>query len=153
MASPGQIERAAMLGLAISIQPAFDALWGGPGRLYERRLGPERAAGMNPFRTLVERGLEVGSGSDAPVTPLDPMLAVWALENHHHPGQRMGREQAIRLCTLGGARLAHLEKKGRLEPGTAADFAAYEDDPIEAPDVRDLRPVLTVSRGREVHAR
>jgi predicted amidohydrolase YtcJ len=153
LASPEQVERAAMLGLAISVQPAFDALWGGPRQLYEQRLGPSRAAGMNPFRTLVERGMEVGAGSDTPVTPLDPMLAVWALENHHDPSQRMGRDQAIRLCTIGGARLAHLEKKGRLEPGAAADLAAYEDDPFEAGDVRGIRPVLTVSRGREVHAR
>jgi predicted amidohydrolase YtcJ len=153
MASTNQVERAAMLGLAISIQPAFDALWGGPGQMYERRLGPERAATMNPFRTLVDRGMEVGSGSDTPVTSLDPMLAIWALEHHHDPSQRMGREQAIRLCTVGGARLAHLEKKGQLQPGAAADFAAYEVDPFEADDPRQIRPILTVSRGREVHAR
>ncbi|HKX25183.1 MAG TPA: amidohydrolase family protein [Actinomycetota bacterium] len=153
MASTNQVERAAMVGLAISIQPAFDALWGGPGQMYERRLGPERAATMNPFRTLVDRGLEVGAGSDTPVTSLDPMLAIWALEHHHDPAQRMGREQAIRLCTVGGARLAHLEKKGQLEPGAAADFAAYELDPFEADDPREIRPILTVSRGREVHAR
>jgi predicted amidohydrolase YtcJ len=152
MASPGQIERAAMLGLAISVQPAFDALWGGPEKLYERRLGAARAASMNPFRSLVDRGLEVGGGSDSPVTPLDPMLAVWALEHHHDPGQRLGREQAIRMCTVGAARLAHLEKKGRLEPGAAADLAAYPTDPFEVEDPRQLRPVLTVSRGREVHA-
>jgi predicted amidohydrolase YtcJ len=153
MASEGQVERAGALGLAISVQPAFDAAWGHPGGMYERRLGEDRAAAMNPFRTAVARGLEVGAGSDTPVTPLDPMLAVWALEQHHDPAQRMTRLEALRLCTVGAARLAHLEKKGRLEPGAAADLAAFEVDPLEAPDVRDLRPVLTVSRGREVYAR
>jgi predicted amidohydrolase YtcJ len=50
--------------------------------------------------------------------------------------------------------LANLEdKKGRLEPGMQADFAAYEDDPLAAPDVDGLRPVLTVSTGRDVYAR
>jgi predicted amidohydrolase YtcJ len=153
MASEGQVERAGALGLAISIQPAFDATWGHPGGMYELRLGEERAAAMNPFRTVVARGLEVGAGSDTPVTPLDPMLAIWALEHHHDPAQRMNRLEAIRLCTVGAARLAHLEKKGRLEPGAAADLAAFEADPLEAEDVRGLRPVLTVSRGREVYAR
>lgn len=153
LASTDQVERAATLGLAISIQPAFDALWGHPGQMYELRLGEERAQRMNGFRRLVSRGLEVGSGSDTPVTPLDPMLAVWALENHHDPAQRMSREEALRLCTVGGARLAHLEKKGRLEPGASADLAAYDQDPLEVEDVRDVRPVLTVSRGREVYAR
>jgi predicted amidohydrolase YtcJ len=153
MASEEQVERAGALGMAISIQPAFDATWGHPGGMYELRLGEQRAATMNPFRTAVARGLEVGAGSDTPVTPLDPMLAVWALEHHHDPGQRMSRMEALRLCTVGAARLAHLEKKGRLEPGAAADLAAYEADPAEIEDVRGLRPIITVSRGREVYAR
>lgn len=153
MASTNHVERAAGLGLALSVQPAFDSRWGGEGGMYERRLGPDRARRMNPFRTLIERGLEVGGGSDTPVTPLDPMEGIWALENHHDPMQRLGREQALRLYTLGGARLGHLAKKGRLEPGSAADFAVFETDPLDVPDVRGLRPVLTVSRGGEVHAK
>jgi predicted amidohydrolase YtcJ len=153
MASPAQVERAAALGLAISVQPAFDHLWGHPGGMYELRLGEERASGMNPFRRMMERGLEVGGGSDTPVTPLDPMLGVWSVETHHDPAQRMSRLDALRLFTASAARLAHLEKKGRLEPGMAADFAAYEGDPVEIPDIREVRPVLTVSRGREVYAR
>jgi predicted amidohydrolase YtcJ len=153
MASTQAVERAAALGLAISIQPSFDATWGHEGGMYEQRLGPQRARPMNPFRTIVERGLEVGGGSDSPVTPLDPMLGIFALENHHDPLQRMSREEAIRLYTIGAARLAHLEKRGRLDPGASADFAAFEADPFSVPDVRELRPVLTVSRGREVYSR
>ena len=133
---------------------AFDALWGQRGGLYEVRLGWERAAGMNPFRSLLERGLEVGVGSDSPITPLDPMAALAALEGHHDPAQRLSRAEAIRLHTIGSARLAHQEgKKGSLEPGAHADLAAYELDPFEAEDLEDLRPVLTVSMGREVSAR
>jgi predicted amidohydrolase YtcJ len=108
---------------------------------------------MNRFRTIAARGMEIGGGSDSPVTPLDPMLGIWALENHHDHSQRLSREEAVRMFTMGSARLAHLEKKGRLEPGSAADFAAYDDDPFEVPDVREVRPVLTVSRGRDVFAR
>ena len=143
-----------MLGLAISVQPAFDAVWGHTGALYEQRLGPERAADMNPFTTLVARGLSLGAGSDSPMTELDPMLSLWALENHHDPSQRMTREEAVYLCTTGSATLAHQEeKKGRLEPGMHADFACYEADPLAIDDPRGIRPVLTVSRGREVFAR
>ncbi|MGH2712192.1 MAG: amidohydrolase [Actinomycetota bacterium] len=153
LASNDQVERAANLGLAISIQPAFDALWGHPGQMYEMRLGEGRARGMNLFRSLVSRGLEVGAGSDSPVTPLDPMLTIWSLENHHDPTQRLGRDEAMRLCTIGAARLANLQKKGRLEPGSAADLAVFDQDPMEVEDVREVRPVLTISRGREVFAR
>jgi predicted amidohydrolase YtcJ len=152
--SSNQIERAAALGLAISVQPAFDAAWGHPGAMYEQRLGEDRAVRMNPFATLLERGLEVGCGSDSPITSLDPMHGLWALENHHDPRQRLTREDGVRLFTMGSARLAHLEeKKGQLTPGMQADFASYEADPLTEPDVRDLRPVLTVSQGREVFAR
>jgi predicted amidohydrolase YtcJ len=154
MPSPGHVERAAMLGLAISVQPAFDAQWGHPGALYEQRLGKERAGTMNPFRTLFMRGMAVGGGSDSPVTAIDPMAGITAAESHHDPGQRLSRDEAIRLFTFGSAVVARVEeKKGRLEPGMQADFAVYEDDPLTVPRLDELRPVLTVSLGREVYAR
>jgi predicted amidohydrolase YtcJ len=153
MVSAAQVERASMLGIAASVQPAFDAFWGGPGELYEQGVGEARAAAMNPFRTMLDRGVEVGSGSDSPVTPLDPMLGVSALERHHDPAQRLTRAEAIRVSTIGGARLAHHEdKKGVLAPGAHADLVAWDDDPFAALDVAQLRPVLTVSLGREVFA-
>ncbi len=153
MPGPATIERAAALGLAISVQPAFDADWGGPGGLYEQALGPERAYAMNPFRNLLERGLEVGAGSDSPITSIDPMVGIAAFETHHDATQRLSREEAVRTYTIGSARLAHLEeKKGSLAPGTHADFAAFDDDPMTFTSVEGLRPVLTVSLGRDVFA-
>jgi predicted amidohydrolase YtcJ len=153
MASAEAVERAAMLGLAVSVQPAFDRWWGAPGGLYEIGVGPERAAAMNPIRTMIERGIEVGAGSDSPITPLDPLLAVAALEDHHDARQRLSRAEAIRLHTTGSARLAHQEeKKGALEPGMHADFAAFDEDPFAAVDPARLAPILTVSLGREVFA-
>ena len=108
---------------------------------------------MNAFRDMVDRGLEVGAGSDTPITPIDPMTAITALELHHDPSQRLTREHAVRICTIGSARLAHHEdKKGTLEPGKHADFAAYDDDPLEAESLDGLRPILTVSIGRDVYA-
>ncbi|MGA9160708.1 MAG: amidohydrolase [Actinomycetota bacterium] len=153
MASLDVIERAAMLGLAISVQPTFDARWGFPGSLYEQSLGPDRAASMNRFRDLLSRGMELGAGSDSPITTIDPLVGVSAFEGHHDPSQRLGREEAVRVFTLGSARLAHQEdKKGSLEPGKHADFAVYEVDPLETPSLEGLRPILTVSLGRDVYA-
>jgi hypothetical protein len=151
--SASQVERAAMLGLAASVQPSFDAVWGGAGGLYEVRLGARRAAAMNPFRSMLQRGVEVGVGSDAPITPLDPMAAIEALESHHDGAQRLTRAEAIRLHTIGSARLGHQEdKKGALAPGMHADLAVFDADPFEEPSLAGLRPVLTVSLGREVYA-
>ena len=154
MASPAHVERAAMLGLAVSVQPAFDATWGGPGGLYEQAVGTDRALTMNPFRTMVERGVEVGVGSDAPITPLDPSLAIDALEHHHDPGQQLSRAEAVRLHTVGSARVGHQEeKKGAIAPGMHADLVAFDADPLTIASVEGLRPILTVSLGREVFAR
>jgi predicted amidohydrolase YtcJ len=153
MPSVEQVERAAMLGLAVSVQPAFDRIWGFPGGLYEIGVGPDRAFAMNPIRTMLERGVVIGAGSDAPVTQLDPWAGVAAMEAHHDPAQRLSRLEAVRVHTSGSARLAHQEeKKGALEPGFHADFAAYDADPLEVADLGGLRPVLTVSLGREVFA-
>jgi predicted amidohydrolase YtcJ len=150
--SADQIERAAILGLAVSVQPAFDKLWGQGGGMYEERLGPARAMAAHPIRTMLDRGIEVGVGSDSPVTPLDPMLAIAALESHHEPTQRLTRLEALKLHRVGSARLGHQDgKKGALEPGRHADFAAYDEDPLEVASPEGLRPVLTVSLGREVY--
>jgi hypothetical protein len=108
---------------------------------------------MHQIRTMLDRGIELGAGSDSPVVPLDPWRTVSALESMHDPAQRLSRFEAIRLHTLGSARLAyHDEKKGALAPGFHADMAAYDADPFEVEQVLELRPVLTVSVGREVFA-
>ena len=67
--------------------------------MYELRLGDKRAAAMNPFRAILARGIEVGGGSDSPVTPLDPWLGIRALESHHDASQRFTREEAMRVFT------------------------------------------------------
>ena len=153
MAGAADVERTAMLGLAVSVQPAFDRLWGQPGGLYETTLGMDRAQMMNPFRTMIERGIEVGAGSDTPVTPFDPMLSIAACETHHDPGQRLSRFEAIRLHTVGSARVGRQEeKKGSLAPGMHADLAVFDADPTTVDSVEGLRPMLTVSLGREVFA-
>lgn len=154
MASASQIERAAMLGLAVSVQPTFDRYWGEPGGLYDAGLGWERAATMNPFRMMIERGLEVGAGSDSPITPFDPLLSIAACETHHDATQRLSRFEAIRLHTAGGARLGHQEdKKGALGPGMHADIVVFDEDPMHVESVEGMRPILTVSLGRDVSAR
>ena len=103
---------------------------------------------MNQF-AMIERGVEVGAGSDTPITPFDPIMAVVAMQQHHHPEQRLTRSAAIQVHTIGGARLAHMEeKKGALGPGMHADFAAFETDIFEQDDIEGMRPMLTVSSMR-----
>jgi predicted amidohydrolase YtcJ len=60
------------LGVAASVQPAFDAEWGGPDGVYARRLGVVRAVAMNPFGSMLAAGIRLAFGSDSPVTPWRP---------------------------------------------------------------------------------
>ena len=76
-------DRLAELGMAVGVQPAFDAAWGGPAGMYARRLGPRRVKSMNPLADLWRRGVMMGGGSDANVTPLDPWHGIAAAVHHH----------------------------------------------------------------------
>jgi predicted amidohydrolase YtcJ len=131
--SDDHIARAVRLGLAASVQPAFDRFWGGRDGLYARRIGWSRAAGMNRFRTMTEAGLKVGAGSDSTVTPLDPFLQMAALRSHHRRDERLDGLAALRAHTIGSHALAGHEKLlGTLEPTKRADLALLDRDPVEA---------------------
>lgn len=129
-----------LFGLAASVQPAFDAAWGGPDGMYARRLGPVRAAGLNPLADLAGAGVPTAFGSDAPVTPLDPWAAVRAAVHHHEPGQRISARAAFRAHTRGGWRLARLLETGagEIRLGAPASLAIWrvESLAVQAPDAR-----------------
>jgi predicted amidohydrolase YtcJ len=129
--SDDHIRRAAHLGLAASVQPAFDRFWGGRDGLYSRRMGWERASQMNRFRSMLKGGLRLGAGSDSTVTPLDPFLQMASLRNHHLWEERLDGLAALRAHTLGAHELATSEKgRGMLAPGQRADLAWLDRDPI-----------------------
>lgn len=130
-ASNDHIGRAKHLGLRASVQPAFDAFWGGEGGLYTRRIGWERASGMNRFKSMLDAGLLLGAGSDSTVTPLDPFLQMKALRTHHVAEQRLDGRRALALHTLGGHWLGRDKDRGTIEAGAAADLAWLDRDPVE----------------------
>lgn len=124
------IAAAARLGLAASVQPAFDRLWGGPGGLYARRIGWERARLMNRFASMAAAGVVLGGGSDSTVTPLDPLLQIDSLRRHHLPEESLGAAEAFAALTAGPAALApDLGRRGTIEPGCAADLVLLDRDP------------------------
>jgi predicted amidohydrolase YtcJ len=152
-AGDDHIRRAARLGLAASVQPAFDLYWGGAEGLYAQRLGPERASGMNRFKSMMAAGLIVGAGSDSTVTPLDPFLQLRALRLHHLPEERLDGLAALRTHTLGSQSLTRSEHLlGSIERGKLADLALLDRDPaVTEPDELESTEVLgTWVRGSRV---
>ena len=134
-AGDDHIARAAALSLGASVQPCFDRYWGGADGLYAERIGWDRAAKMNRFKTMLDNGLVMGAGSDSTVTPLDPFLQMAALREHHVPEERLGPRVALMLHTYGGQALmrgASASKLGAIEPGRRADLALLDRDPIDS---------------------
>jgi len=119
-------------GVRLSVQPAFDAFWGGAEGMYARRLGPLRSALLNPFADLVAGGVPLALGSDAPVTPFDPWGAVRACLYHHAPEQRITARAAFRAHTRGGWRLAGLDHTGagEIRVGAPAHLAIWRADTL-----------------------
>jgi predicted amidohydrolase YtcJ len=138
MLSPEDITTMAQLGIVASVQPMFDAWWGGPGGLYERRLG-ERYAAMNPYASMTRAGVALAFGSDSPVTPFDPWATVRAAAFHHNPDERLTVRAAFGAHTRGGWRAARHDEGGVLVPGGAATLAVWDvpgELTVQTPDQR-----------------
>jgi predicted amidohydrolase YtcJ len=131
----------AELGLTASVQPAFDALWGGDEGMYAQRLGVERARTLNPFAALLRTGVPLAFGSDSPVTPLDPWGTVRAAAFHRTPEHQVSVRAAFTAHTRGGWRAIGRDDAGVLVPGAPADYAVWRTDElvVQAPDDRVAR--------------
>lgn len=116
-----------LLGVRLSMQPAFDAAWGGPDGMYATRLGAGRAAALNPIADLAAAGVPLAFGSDSPVTPVDPWAGVRAAVQHHSADQRISARAAFRASTRGGWRVAGLDHTGagELRVGSPAHLAVW----------------------------
>ncbi|MFE7172136.1 amidohydrolase [Streptomyces sp. NPDC057616] len=141
MLTPETIAAFAELGLTASVQPAFDALWGGEDGMYAQRLGAERARTLNPFAALLKAGVPLAFGSDSPVTPLDPWGTVRAAAFHRTPDHRVSVRAAFTAHTRGGWRAIGRDDAGVLVPGAPADYAVWHTGElvVQAPDDRVAR--------------
>ncbi|MEU4998785.1 amidohydrolase [Streptomyces sp. NPDC021622] len=141
MLTPETIAAFAELGLTASVQPAFDALWGGDDGMYVQRLGAERARTLNPYAALLRTGVPLAFGSDSPVTPLDPWGTVRAAAFHRTLEHRVSVRAAFTAHTRGGWRAIGRDDAGVLVPGAPADYAVWRTDDlvVQAPDDRVAR--------------
>jgi predicted amidohydrolase YtcJ len=129
-ASPESVQRMAALGLVASVQPAFDAQWGGPDGMYVTRLGAERARALNPYAAFAAAGVPMCFGADAPVTPLDPWGGVRAAVYHRTEGSGISPRAAFLAATRGGHRAAGDDESGVLAVGAPATFAVWDTAPL-----------------------
>ncbi|MFQ5845577.1 MAG: amidohydrolase, partial [Planctomycetota bacterium] len=159
--SPADIPRFARLGVIASMQPTHatsDMRWA------EARVGPERLRGCYAWRRLLESGARLCFGSDFPVESERPLWGIHAAvtrQDHRGrppggwlPGQKLGREEALRLFTLDAAYAAFQEQEvGSLEAGKLADFVVLDRDILAcpAPELLEARVLRTVVGGETVY--
>jgi len=154
--APGEygIEVLARLGVYASVQPLFDALWGGASGMYAGRLGVQRAAGLNPFGMMRQAGVVLALGSDAPVTAMGPWSAIQAAVHHHVPEHRLSVADAFEAHTRAGWRAAGDDVAGVLAVAAPATLAVWDCDgfPELSPDAQLPTCLRTVVEGRTVYS-
>jgi predicted amidohydrolase YtcJ len=158
---PDDVPRFAELGVIPSMQPTHcttDMHW------IADRVGEERSRFAYAWRTLLDSGVRIPGGSDAPVEPVQPLPGIYAAvtrqdregwpEGGWHPEQRVSREEALRMFTIDAAYAAFEENlKGSITPGKLADLAVLSKDimTIPAPEILDTDVLMTILGGRIVY--
>jgi predicted amidohydrolase YtcJ len=160
MITPERLERVTRLGVLPVPNPGFLYYMG--AELLDL-LGPRRTVHGFPFRTLMEAGVPLTFGSDAPnFYPVDPLRDLGAAVSRTTvQGPRFSPEEAISIYralwtqTAGAAYIGFQEGKlGVLRSGALADVVVLEEDPLRYPAdrFRELPVYLTITGGRIVHS-
>jgi predicted amidohydrolase YtcJ len=147
---PAQLDKLRFAPVVLSLQPNFVRNWGGPGGLYERRLGAERARWCNRFRTLLSTGVPCIFGSDG--MPAGPLYGIKGAIEHPRPEEQLTAAEALacytsRPHTVG----AHSREAGTLEAGRLADFVMLDSNPL-TDDVDRVKVIGTIIDGDIVYS-
>jgi predicted amidohydrolase YtcJ len=139
MIKPEDLKKIAELGIGITLQPSFLISSLEPVAYLEEILG-DRVWGSSPLRSILDAGIPLSGGSDAPVTHPDPIEGIYGACNHpYDPAQSVTIEEALKMYTSGIAWTSFDEEdRGTLEKGKVADLVILNRDPLSM-DPRDLR--------------
>jgi hypothetical protein len=149
--TPEAARRASDAGIAVVSQPAFVAL----PTFHE--LPIPHGLRLLAHRTLIEAGVRVAGSSDAPVTDLDPLVAMRrAVDRRSIRGRPLQVDeaispgQALAMYTREAAYVSGcLEQTGTLEPGKRADIVVLSCDPLVA--LEDTAVERTIVAGRVMY--
>ena len=121
---PDDVARFARLGITASVQYTHAT----SDRELAARLWADRLDRAYPYRQLLDAGVRLAGGSDAPVEELDPLAGLRA-------AQECGvtRDEALASFTAAPAWLESAEDlRGRLSPGYDADLVVLDGDRVRA---------------------
>jgi len=160
---PADQQRLVDMAVIPSMQPSHAI---GDLNFAPARLGPERLAYAYPWQPLLDRGLKIIAGSDAPVEAGDPRIEFYAAITRSrldgsrgegwHPEFAVSRADALRMLTLWPAYGAFQEnERGSIRVGMYADLTVFDTDFMTAEPARILEaePVMTIVGGRSAWRR
>ncbi len=147
------VDRMARLGIRASVQPAHVL----DDRDPTERIWPDRAGRCFAFRSMRDAGVVLVLGSDAPIAPLDPWLAMAAAVHRSADAREPWHpEEAV---TAADALAASTDGQGTLAVGSRGDVVLLDDDPLRggrdtaevAAGLRRVRVAATFVGGRPTH--
>jgi predicted amidohydrolase YtcJ len=149
------------LGIIPSMQPSHAI---GDLHFAVDRLGMERIDNAYAWRTLIDQGLIIAGGTDAPVEIGDPRIEFYAavsrkdVDGFHGEGwnlhQKISRLEALKMFTIWPAIASFQDDiKGTIEVGKLADFSVFDQDLMRIPEqeILESKNVLTVVDGKVVY--
>ena len=155
---PQDQERLVSLGIIVSMQPSHGI---GDLNFAPDRLGTKRLSYAYPWQQLIDRGLMILGGSDAPVELGDPRIEFYAAVTRKrldgtsgegwHPELAVERETALKMFTIWPAYGAFQEDiRGSVEVGKYADFTILDSDWLTIPeaDILTSQNIMTVVGGK-----
>ena len=125
-----------------------------------KRLGEERAReGAYAWRSLLDNGVRIANGTDAPVEDVSALESFYASVTRKRKDtgleffteQKMTRMEGIHSYTLGNAYAAFEEKdKGSLSIGKLADIVVLSKNLLTCPDdeILDTKVLYTIVGGK-----
>ena len=128
------------------------------------RLGLERINNAYAWRDLIDQGLIIAGGTDAPVEIGDPRIEFYAaitrkdIDGFYDEGwnlnQRLTRFEALKMFTIWPA-IASFEDdiKGTIEVGKLADFSIFDKDIMTIPEqeILSAKNIYTIVGGQVVY--
>jgi len=149
---PADLKKIAKLGIGITLQPGFLVSPLEPKSYLTEILGP-RVKTSSPLRSMIDAGIHVSGGSDAPVIDPDPVEGIYGACNHpFDPDQSVSIMEALKMFTYEVAWTTFDEKeRGSLEKGKIADMVILNQDPLllDPTDLRSLKVEKLFLHGKE----
>ena len=158
---PSDQRRIKDMSVILSMQPSHAI---GDLNFAGDRLGQERLSYAYPWRPLIDQGIPIITGSDAPVEAGDPRIEFYAAITRArldgssgagwHPEYAVDRLDALRMLTTWPAYASFQDaQRGSIEAGKQADLSIFDTDFMTADpsDILAAKTVMTIVDGRVVY--